>query len=135
MPLLVDTGVLYALADRSDAWHARCVALVKTTAERLLAPAPVLPEAAYLLASRLGASVERRFVRSLADEEVAVENLRVVDYARVHAVMQAYPDIGFVDASLVAVAERLKLETIATTDRRRFTAIRPAHFERFTLLP
>ena len=23
MPLLLDTGVIYALADRDDAWHAR----------------------------------------------------------------------------------------------------------------
>jgi predicted nucleic acid-binding protein len=43
--------------------------------------------------------------------------------------------IGCVDASVVAVAERLKLSTLATTDRRHFQIIRPAHIDRFALVP
>ncbi|PYR67052.1 MAG: hypothetical protein DMF88_14160 [Acidobacteria bacterium] len=38
-------------------------------------------------------------------------------------------------ASVVAMAERLKLTSIATTDRRHFGAVRPKHAERFTLVP
>jgi predicted nucleic acid-binding protein len=135
MPLLVDTGVLFALADRSDAWHALVRALVKTSREPLLAPVTVLPEVAYLLATRLGAHAERTFVRSLANREVGVEDLSAPDYHRVHALLVKYPTIGFVDASIVAMAERLKLEVIATTDRRHFSTIQPAHVRRFTLVP
>jgi uncharacterized protein len=135
MPLLVDTGVLFALADRTDAWHGRVIALMKATREPLLAPVTVLPEVTYLLASRLGTHAERAFVRSLADGEVGVENLRSDDYARASDVLRRYEDIGFVDASLVAIAERLKLRVIATTDRRHFTRIQPAHVPRFTLVP
>jgi hypothetical protein len=33
------------------------------------------------------------------------------------------------------VAERLKLERIATTDRRHFGRVRPSHREAFVLVP
>jgi len=46
-----------------------------------------------------------------------------------------YETLGFVDASVVAIAERLQLHTIATTDRRDFGIVRPAHVGRFTLVP
>ena len=32
--------------------------------------------------------------------------------------MRRHPEIGFVDATIVAMAEQLKIQTIATTDRR-----------------
>jgi len=50
-------------------------------------------------------------------------------------VMRRYPNVGFVDASIVAIAERLKIEAIATTDRRHFQSIRPKHTKAFRLLP
>src|SRR5438132_1084273 len=49
MPQLVDTGVLFALADRSDAWHTRARTWVESSSETLLAPVTILAEVAYLL--------------------------------------------------------------------------------------
>ena len=49
--------------------------------------------------------------------------------------MEIYGDLGFVDTTVVAIAERLKVPSIATTDRRHFAPVRPAHRERFILLP
>ena len=57
------------------------------------------------------------------------------DWRRIEELMGEYEAIGMVDASVVAVAERLKLTSIATTDRRHFGAVRPKHAERFTLVP
>jgi predicted nucleic acid-binding protein len=135
VPLLLDTGVLYALADADDAWHDRCRRLIERRREALLAPASVLPEVAYLLRERLGNRAERAFTASLAEGALAVEDLKRSDYERALGVLDDYPDIGFVDASVVAVAERLKLSAIATTDRRHFGAIRPRHAPAFELLP
>ena len=89
----------------------------------------------YLLHTRLGAAAELAFVQSLAGGELDVEDLRRTDLARSGEVMRRYPEIGFVDASIVAMAERLKIETIATTDRRHFQRIRPKHTKSFTLVP
>jgi uncharacterized protein len=135
VPLLLDTGVLYALADADDAWHLRSRRLIERHREVLLVPASVLPEVAYMLRERLGRRAERAFAASLIARELAVEDLRRVDYERTLALLDDYPDIGFVDASVVAVAERLKLRTIATTDRRHFGPIRPRHAPAFELLP
>ncbi len=135
MPLLLDTGVLYALADRDDAWHLRSRDLVKKTRETLLVPVTVVPEVCYLLRERLGPHAETAFVRSAARGELAVENLAEADLVRSAALMRDYGDIGFVDASIVAIAERLALRTLATTDRRHFGAIRPRHVPAFVLVP
>jgi predicted nucleic acid-binding protein len=43
--------------------------------------------------------------------------------------------MDYADASLVAVAEALRLRRVFTTDRRGFTAYRGARGKRFTLLP
>ena len=135
MPLLVDTGVLYALADRDDAWHVRARGLVKKTRETLLVPVTVLAEVCYLLRERLGSAAEAAFVRSAARGELAVESLLDADLVRAEVLMREYDEIGFVDASIVAIAERLTLHTVATTDRRHFAAIRPRHIPAFVLVP
>jgi predicted nucleic acid-binding protein len=135
MPLLLDTGVIYALADRDDRWHARCVEYLKRTREMLLVPVTVIPEAGYLIHDRLGADAERRFVRSIVDRELTVESLRDADWKRIGELLDDYERIGVVDASVVAIAERLKLDTIATTDRGDFSTVRPSHRASFTLVP
>jgi predicted nucleic acid-binding protein len=135
VPLLVDTGVLYALADRKDRWHRRCVELQQTARERLLVPVCVVPEVTYLLHTRLGAAAESAFVRALVARELDIEPLRDSDLQRADALLSRYPEIGFVDATIVAVAERLKLTRLATTDRGHFARIVPAHVAAFELLP
>ncbi len=135
MPLLVDTGVLYALADRRDAWHRRVITYLKTRRQPLLAPVTVLPEVAYLLRERIGLHAERAFVRSVSQGEVSLEELTRRDWVRIESLMATYEFLGMVDASVLAVAERLKLDTIATTDRRHFHAVKPAHVESLALVP
>jgi uncharacterized protein len=133
--LLVDTGVLYALADRDDAWHRPSVDLLRAARDRWLVPVTVLPEAAYLIHNRLGADAERRFVRSIVNQELAVESIAAADWTRGAELLDRYLDIGLVDATVVAIAERLRLSTIATTDRRHFSTIRPRHRQAFVLVP
>ena len=135
MPQIVDTGILFALADRSDAWHTRVRKYVESSHDLLLAPVTILTEVAYLLRDRASPVAELKFVTAIADGELAVENLHAKDWARTRDLMRTYEWLGFVDATIVAIAERLKVRTLATTDRRHFAAIRPSHVERFTLVP
>ena len=135
MPLLLDTGALYALADADDDWHVRMRDFLKTERQSLLTPVTVIPEAAYLIRKRLGAAAELRFSESLAAGEIAVENLAPQDLRRSAEILRADSFLGFVNASIVAVAERLKLRALVTTDRRDFSRARPAHVASFQLLP
>jgi predicted nucleic acid-binding protein len=135
MAILVDTGILYALADADDRWHQAANAWLEDVSELLIVSVTALPEVAYLLHTRLGAAAELAFVQSLAGGELEVEDLRRADLVRSAEVMRRYPEIGLVDASIVAMAERLKIDTIATTDRRHFESIRPKHTKAFKLVP
>ena len=101
----------------------------------LLVAVTVIPEAAYLMRKRLGAAVETRFAESLAASEIAVENLTQRDIVRCAELLHIYDFLGFVDASIVAIAERLKLRALVTTDRRDFARVRPTHVAAFQLLP
>ena len=60
-----------------------------------------------------------------------------MDYERVAELMQEYADlrVGFVDASVLAIVERLGESKLATLDVRRFTVMRPRHVKALTLLP
>ncbi|HEY7791349.1 MAG TPA: PIN domain-containing protein [Vicinamibacterales bacterium] len=133
--LLLDTGVLYALADRHDAWHERVKAYLSEVVDPLIVPVTVIPEITSLLQTKLGEKAERAFVRSLTAHELDLEPLQHADVARAAVLLAIYPQIGFVDASIVAMAERLKVRTLATTDRRHFAPIRPAHVKAFDLVP
>lgn len=135
MPLLVDTGVVYALADRRDAWHTRVRTYLSEHPDTLLAPVTILAEVTYLLRERIGPGAELAFIRSIAKGEMAVEPLQRQDISRAQSLMDTYGELGFVDTTVAAIAERLKVPVIATTDRHHFGAIRPVHRERFVLVP
>jgi len=100
-----------------------------------LTAATVVPEEAYLIGDRLGAAAESRFIQSIVARELLVEDLKDQDWTRALQVMGESPKIGFVDGSVVAIVERLRLASIATTDRRHFTSIRPRHRDRLDLVP
>jgi predicted nucleic acid-binding protein len=134
---VVDTGVLYALADRSDSWHDRAVNYLKSYTGKLVVPVTVIPEATYLINRYLGQQAEAAFLASINSDELSLEQVTRADMVRCSELLAQYADanIGFVDASVVAVAERLKIPRILTTDRRHFSLIRPKHFPALELLP
>lgn len=136
-PILVDTGPLYAMADRDDDWHHRVVGFLERSRDTLVIPVTVVPEAAYLLAAHLGPEAERKLIQSVVSGEMAVEELTLQDLRRALELLRSYEEarIGFVDATVVAVAERLKISRILTTDRRDFSIVRPRHCKTFELLP
>lgn len=138
MTVLADTGAIYALMDRDDAWHGRVRSWWEKNREPIRLPVTVLPEIAWLLGARVGAQAEAAFVRALADGEFAVEPLDDEDdLSRSADLMLAYRDapLGFVDASIVAIGERLGVLGLLTTDRRHFALVRPRHAGSFRLLP
>jgi hypothetical protein len=103
----------------------------------LLVPAPVLVELEWLASSRLGPQPFASFLADVEAGEVTVVDLSRADYIRIRALLDRYADLklGFVDAAVVAVVERLKERKLATLDHRHFATIRPSHTEALELLP
>lgn len=137
MALIIDTGVLYASLDRGDRDHRRCRQLIESAEEALVLPSPVLPEVDYLVSEHLGPGPMILLVQDIDGGAYVVEDLVPEDYPRVAAVMDRYADadVGFVDAAVLAVVERLGEPKLATLDRRHFSLVRPRHVESLDLVP
>jgi len=97
----------------------------------------VVTEVVYLIGTRLGSNAEVRFLGDLASGDLGVEPVAASDWLRIAELVHHYRDLplGAVDASVVAAAERLGEQTIATLDRRHFSVVRPRHVDAFALLP
>ena len=137
MALVLDTGPLYASLDRRDADHDACRRLLLAADEPLVIPAPVLVELDQLLSRRSATSVFPGVLRDIVAGLFAVLSLETEDYIRVEEICTQYADtpIGFVDAAVLAIVERLNEPKLATLDRRHFGMMRPRHVGALRLLP
>jgi predicted nucleic acid-binding protein len=137
MALILDTGPLYAALDRDDADHAACRRLIETAGEPLVVPSPVLVEVEYWTHRRLGTGAWLALLDDIDAGAFIVEDLAPGYYRRVRELCDRYADadVGFVDAAVLAVTERLGEPKLATLDRRHFGALRPRHVDALTLLP
>lgn len=135
MSLLLDTGPLVAAIDRSDKHHARCAGLLESAGGSLLVPTTVIVEVCWLLEER--PDTESAFLAPVAAGEFEHITITAADLAHMAELVRTYADLplGAADASVIAVAERLKLTDVATLDRRHFTVVRPTHTAALNLLP
>lgn len=132
---VVDAGPLYAAADVDDRDHTASRAVLSRPDLRLVVPALVVAEATYFVGRRLGAEAEQAFLRGLG--QLDVEGPSSEDFARMAELVDEYADfpLGGTDASVIALAERLKAPLVLTLDRRHFATVRPRHRDTFELLP
>jgi uncharacterized protein len=138
--ILVDTNVLYPLADRRDKHHAGCVAWFQRTEDILMVPATVLAETCYLIDWALGPIAEAAFLDSVGmgpDYTFQLVELVDSDLRRMAGLVRRYADrrLGGTDASVVAVCERLGIVTVATVNLRDFANVRRRHVQAFITVP
>jgi predicted nucleic acid-binding protein len=131
-----DTGLVVALTNRSDPRHGE-VAEVYFQQVEIVLPQTVLAEVAYLIQRDAGAEILIRFLRGLEQSKFVLMALTDWDLLRTAEILTQYQDsrIDFVDASVMAIAERENIVTVLTLDRRDFSLFRPQHCFSFTLLP
>ena len=137
MRVIADTGPIYALIDEDDSWHSKVKRVIEEKRLELILPSTILPEICYLANKYLGAEVEIGFVKAVAEGEIKVEEVDIKDYRSALKHLKTYKklNIGFVDATVIAVAERLEMYTLLTTDRRHFSQIKTGKGKSFNLLP
>lgn len=137
MALVLDTSVLLAALDAADPDHGRCAETIAKATENLIVPILVLSELDYWCQERLGGDVWLAFLEDLLGGAYAVESPTQEDLERCHELQRTYADlqVGVVDASVLAVVERLGEPKLATLDHRHFATMRPRHIEALELLP
>ncbi len=137
MSILVDTNMILAAADTASRDYEAALGFLEQAPEPLVVPVTVLAELDYMANSRLGTQAEVRILRGLAGPGFHLEPLLDEDFDRAIDLVEQYADsdIGLVDASIVAIAERLHVTRIATLDHRHFALFRPRHCRAFELVP
>lgn len=135
--LAVDTNIWLAAADRRSDRHAQCAALLRRHRGELTAPVPVIAEASWLILDRLGTAAQAAYLRLITSGQLTPVDLTAADWQRCADLAEQYASLrlDLIDASLVAVAERHGLTTLATLNHRDFTVVRPRHADAFELLP
>jgi uncharacterized protein len=123
--IVAATGAIVALIDSNDRHHEALHAAFVAAPERWVLPWAILPEIDYLLGEHVGREIEELFVEDLAEGAWTVEWGTREDLRRAAEILSRYRalSLGLVDGIVVAVAERLGAEAIATVDLRDFGAI------------
>ncbi len=137
MLALVDSSALIAAVDTASRDHTSVLHAMRGGGDILLLPVTVLVEADYLILSRFGVRAELAYLRAVVSGELRLEGMTVADLTRSLELIEEYADsqIGVADASIVAIAERLRVSRILTLDQHHFRMFRPRHCEAFELLP
>jgi predicted nucleic acid-binding protein len=123
--IVADTGAVVALIDADDHHHRAVREIFEQDPGSWVLPWAVLPEVDYLLAAHVGAAAEAAFLADLAAGSLTVEWGESGDLERARFLCTRYSALrlGLVDAVVIAVAERLGAEAIATLDHRHFGTV------------
>jgi len=115
--ILIDSGPLIALFDRSDKYHAASVEFIKTNHSELITTLASITETLHLLDFNRNAQVD--FLGWVNAGAVTIEPITADDLLRIKALIIKYSDLAMdvADACLVFLGEKLTISEIATIDR------------------
>jgi predicted nucleic acid-binding protein len=133
--LVLDTGALVSLLDRSQTHHEKCRRAFGDWTGPVVSTEAVLTEATHLLGSVRGgpAACVDFFLSGGALLVPSTE----ASLKRVRQLLDKYADLpmDYADATLVALAEELDCSTVFTTDRTDFSVYRLKGRKPFRLVP
>jgi predicted nucleic acid-binding protein len=127
--IVCDTSALIALIDADEQHHPAILQLFQQDPGLWLLPWAILPEVDYLLATRVGTRAQAAFLDDLVTGAYTVDWGRPEDLERAQTLSRRYADlrIGLTDGIVMATAERLRAQAIATLDLRHFGVVELAN--------
>ena len=133
--MLLDTAPLVAVLDARDQWHSQSAATWPGVIDHCVTTEAVLTEASHLVLR--GGGPPERPLEFLLAAGIPVLSIEHAGRRRAVALMKRYADVpmDYADATLVVLAEALRVRQVFTMDRRGFTAYRPQGGGAFEILP
>lgn len=133
--LLLDTGALVSLLDRSQRYHAEFAGFFQGWQGTVVSTEAVLTEASQLLASV--PSGPRTCCDFFIEGGAVLVPSSPQSLRRCRELLRVYGDLpmDYADATLVALAEELDAARILTTDRRDFGVYRIRGRKKFRIEP
>lgn len=115
--VLLDTGALVSLLDRSQTFHPQCVEFYRGSDAPLVTTEAVLTESTYLLSRVSGGAVS--CIDFVLRGGVVVVPSTNASLRRCRDLMKRYSDLpmDFADSTLVVLAEELNTTAVFTLDR------------------
>lgn len=115
--ILIDSGPLIALFDRSDKYHGASVEFVKSNKFELITTIASITETLHLLGFNRNAQID--FLKWIHSGGVSIESITANDFLEIRALTEKYIDLpmDFADACLVFLGNKLEIDTIAIIDR------------------
>lgn len=115
--ILMDSGPLIALFDASDKYHKKSVDFVKLNKLPLITTIASITEALHLLDFNRDAQID--LLEWVHRGGVEIQNIENSDIGRIKDLTFKYHDLpmDFADSCLVLLAEKFKIDTVATIDR------------------
>jgi len=116
--ILTDTGPLVALLNGGDQHHRACVQALPRVQGPLVTTWPVLTEAMHFLGRWGGWEAQQGLWSWVNRKNLVLRDISPEMSLRMQALMRQYHDLpmDFADASLVALAEELRLPRIFSLD-------------------
>jgi len=135
MQIVLDTSAVIGLMDKKYEKHRYLKGIFKEKENVYILPSTTVGEICYMLNSRFGNKIELIFLQEI-NKSFQLELLKDEDIIRIIEILKKYDtlNIGYVDASIVAIAERLKINKILTLDRKHFEVVAPRGFDNFDIL-
>jgi len=133
-PVLLDTGVIVALLDRSERLHEACAEAVRELEAPLITCEAVIAESCYLLQNLAGAA--EAVIENVASEIFQVPLQLSREAAGVKQILRKYRDrqIDLADACLIRLADEFGTADILTLDQD-FAVYRWGRNKAFRMLP
>jgi predicted nucleic acid-binding protein len=130
--VLIDAGPLIAYYSLSDVFHKLTKAYFEKVTEQFITTAACVTEAMFGLQTNV--NVQNELLLDLARGLFICENLIAQDYSRIAELNIKYKDLpaDFADLSLIAIAERLGIDAIASfdSDFNIYKRLGKQHFKR-----
>jgi predicted nucleic acid-binding protein len=133
--LLLDTGALVSLLDRSQSFHSEFARFFERWRGPVVSTEAVLTEATHLLAKVPGGP--RACCDFFLEGGAVLVPSSPGSLRRCRELIHVYRDLpmDFADATLVVLAEELNTNLVLTTDRRDFSVYRIEGKKKFKLKP
>ncbi len=113
---IIDTGPIVAFFDESDKYCHSFRDFLKNYSGKLYTTLPVVTEVSYLLDANK--FIQLGFMEWIKDGAIEIVNIDNHDFELIHKYMTKYKDtpMDFADASLVILANKLKISRIISLD-------------------
>ncbi|MGM0581542.1 MAG: type II toxin-antitoxin system VapC family toxin [Bacteroidota bacterium] len=114
--ILIDAGPLIALFDRSDKYHLKAIAFLKSLERGLLTTWPVITETSHMLS--FSTKAQANFLEWIERGGLKIYEMEHDHFSRLSELTKKYDDVpmDLADASLIVASEVKGIHQIASID-------------------